>query len=83
VDRSREGVRTGRLVGGELDRIMVEIEPGQELVEMRPLITFGGPADRAQQLQESVWLYRFAHVEDGPKGLESVFNFVERQDPGP
>ena len=74
---SPEGVRTGRLVGGDLDGVAVEIEEGRETIEMCPMVMFGEPASKVNQ---GVWVYQYASVEDGDEGPEAMFAFVERRE---
>lgn len=71
---------TGRLVGGDLDGVVVEIEQGRETIEMSPMVMFGGPASEVNQMRRSVWVYRYASVEDGDEGPEAMFELVERRE---
>jgi hypothetical protein len=71
-----EPVSTGRLVGGDLDGVAVEIQAGQQIVEMSPMVMFGEPT---QDAAPRVWVYRYARVEDGPDGPEAIFEFLEQR----
>jgi hypothetical protein len=69
---------TGRLVGGQLDGIELEIEPGREMVEMGApfLALFGGPPDVLERLRRTRWQYRYARVDPCEEGPVAVFEFV-------
>ena len=74
-----EDLLTGRLSGGDLDGLVIEIEPGQEVIRMGPpMIAFGSPADRVEEMTSSVWEYRFATVDDTGDEPQAVFEFTER-----
>jgi hypothetical protein len=73
-------VSTGRLVGGDLDGVVVEIEQGRETIEMSPMVMFGTPASEVNRMRRSVWVYRYASVEDGDEGPEAIFEFVEHRE---
>ncbi len=74
------GVSLARLVGGALDGTAVEVEPGREIIEMSPMVTFGGPADELDRVRGSVWVYRYVRVDEGPDGPAAVFEFEERRE---
>jgi hypothetical protein len=78
VAGSPEGVTTGPVVGGQLDGIGVEIEPGREIVEMGApfLALFGGPPGALERLRRTRWQYRYAHVDPGEEGPVAIFEFV-------
>jgi len=79
VAGSPEGVTAGRLLGGQLDGIVVEIEPGREVVVIGApfLALFGGPREELERLRQTRWEYRYARVEAaGADGREAVFEFV-------
>ena len=69
---------TGRLVGGELDGIELEIESGREIVELGApfLAMFGGPPEALGRLRRTRWQYRYARVEPGEGGPVAVFEFA-------
>src|SRR5436305_4438491 len=75
---SPEGVMTGRLVGGQLDGIELEIEPGRETVEMGApfLALFDGPPDELERLRRTRWQYRYERVEPVEQAPVAVFEFV-------
>lgn len=83
---SPEGVFTGRLVGGPLDGIEPEIEPGTEAVELGApfLAVFGSPPEHVERVKRSRWHYRYSHVEprDGADRV-AVFEFVGEIDAEP
>lgn len=75
---SPEGVSTGRLVGGQLDGIELEIETGRETVELGApfLALFGGPPEQLERIRRTRWEYRYARVEPGDEEPVAVFEFV-------
>jgi hypothetical protein len=79
VAGSPDGVTTGRLVGGQLDGIELEVEAGRETVEMGApfLALFGGPPDALERVRRTRWRYRYARVEPGEEGPVALFEFVD------
>jgi hypothetical protein len=72
-------VSTARLVGGDMDGVVVEIEVGAETLEFGPpLVVFGSaPAAPARdELPPLTYRYRFAGVEDSPEGPRALFAYV-------
>lgn len=68
-------------MGGDLDGIVMEIEPGQETIEPFAMgVVLGGAVERREQFEHSVWVYNYAHVEDGPEGPVGIFKFGERRE---
>jgi hypothetical protein len=75
---SPENVFTARLVGGEMDGIRLDIEPGRETIEWgSPLVVFGGPPEQIEHLKTKTWTYHYVRVEDGPQGPEAIFQLSE------
>jgi hypothetical protein len=73
-----EGVTTGRLVGGQLDGIELEIEPGRETIDMgAPFLALSGsPPEAVERMRRTRWQYRYAHVERGDEGPVALFELV-------
>jgi hypothetical protein len=78
VAKPPEHLLTARLKGGDLDGLVVEIQPGQDIIRMQPMITLGRPADRVEEMNRSAWEYRFASVDDTGAEPQAVFEFTAR-----
>jgi hypothetical protein len=77
VARSPEDVFTGRLIGGELDGCVVEVDAGVETVEFGPfLVVFGSRPAAAEQLSRQQYQYRYIGVENTPEGRRALFEYV-------
>ena len=67
VPRSPEDVFTGRLIGGELDGCVVEVDAGVETVQFGPpLVVFGSGPAATEHLSRQTYRYRYIGVEDSP-----------------
>jgi hypothetical protein len=77
VPRSPEGVFTARLIGGELDGCVVEVDAGVETVQFGPpLVVFGSLPAAAEHLRQRQYQYRYIGVEDSPEGCRALFEYV-------
>lgn len=73
-----EGVTTGRLVGGQLDGIELEIEPGRETIDMGapfPAL-FYSPPEAVERIRRTRWQYRYVRVEQGEERPVALFELV-------
>jgi hypothetical protein len=77
VAGSPEDVLNARLVGGELDGMVVEIDAGVETLHLGPpMIAFGSPPEAVERLRGGEWEYRFVGLEDSEEGRQAVFELV-------
>ena len=75
--RSPRDVFEGRLIGGELDGCVVEVDPGVETVRLGPpLVVFGSGPAADEHLARQSYQYRYIGVEDTPEGRRALFQYV-------
>jgi hypothetical protein len=84
-----EDVLTARLVGGELDGLLVEIDGGEETLRFGPPLAVWGALDgvaaqEIERLQQATFEYRFVGIEDveapeetNEAARRAVFELVE------
>jgi hypothetical protein len=73
---------TGVLVGGDLDGLEVEIDPGQFVITLGPpLITFGADDEAAQDYRAARWEYRYVAVDRAGAEPRALFRFHRRIGP--
>ena len=80
----RDGVYTARLIGGQFDGMIVEIDQVEDVLKLggRPLGAWGSPDLSEQELERirqdtTMWEYRFVELEDSDEGhRQAVYRFV-------
>jgi hypothetical protein len=76
-----DGVLTGVLVGGDLNGLEVEIDPGQSVITLGPpLITFGADDEATRDYLTAQWEYRYVGINHDGAEPRAQFRFHRRID---